>query len=153
MGYEVTINEKGRIIIPKEIRDKLNLKKGSKVKITLEKNGWIVINVKRISVNDIYGIAEKERVKIKEIEEALGFEGDDWFQYFYLRTFSDPSYGEREKEILETAEDNIPYSSTLVISQVLAHLERKGKAQSNSLLIIFKSLASLKQRGKILLTE
>ncbi|BFI74873.1 AbrB/MazE/SpoVT family DNA-binding domain-containing protein [Sulfurisphaera ohwakuensis] len=77
MGYEVTINEKGRIVIPKEIRDKLNLKKGSKVEITLEKNGWIVINVKRISVNDIYGIAEKERVKIEEIEEALGFEGDD----------------------------------------------------------------------------
>jgi len=33
--------------------------------------------VKRISVDDIYGIAGKEKVEIEEIEEALGFEDND----------------------------------------------------------------------------
>ncbi|MBB5254442.1 AbrB/MazE/SpoVT family DNA-binding domain-containing protein [Sulfurisphaera ohwakuensis] len=77
MGYIVTVDERGRIVIPKEIRDKLNLKEGSKVEVALEKDGKIVINVKRISVDNIYGIAGKEYVKIEEIEEALGFESDD----------------------------------------------------------------------------
>ncbi|AEE93282.1 VapB-type antitoxin [Acidianus hospitalis W1] len=77
MGYTVTIDEKGRIVIPKEIREKLNLKEGSKVEINLEKDGRIIINVKRLTVDDIYGIAGKESVKIEEIEEALSFEDND----------------------------------------------------------------------------
>jgi AbrB family looped-hinge helix DNA binding protein len=77
MGYIVTIDERGRIVIPKEIRDKLNLKEGRKVEITLDENGRIIINTKRIGVEDIYGIAGKESVNIEEIEEALSFENND----------------------------------------------------------------------------
>ncbi|PSN83223.1 AbrB family transcriptional regulator [Candidatus Marsarchaeota G2 archaeon ECH_B_SAG-F08] len=76
MGYIVTVDERGRIVIPKEIRDKLNLNEGSEVEISVE-DGRIIINVKKISVEDIYGIAGKESVKIEEIEEALGFEDND----------------------------------------------------------------------------
>ncbi|WP_240938798.1 type II toxin-antitoxin system VapC family toxin [Metallosphaera hakonensis] len=36
-------------------------------------------------------------------------------------------YGERAKELLEIVETEEAYSSTLIISQVLAHLERRGK--------------------------
>ena len=78
MGYIVTVDERGRIVIPKEIRDKLNLKEGSKVEINIE-NGRIIINVKKITIDDIYGIAGKESVKIEDIEEALGFEDNDLF--------------------------------------------------------------------------
>jgi len=78
MGYVVTVDERGRIVIPKEIRDKLNLKEGSKVEINIE-NGRIIINVKKITIDDIYGIAGKESVKIEDIEEALGFEDNDLF--------------------------------------------------------------------------
>ncbi|MUM64937.1 AbrB/MazE/SpoVT family DNA-binding domain-containing protein [Acidianus infernus] len=77
MGYIVTMDEKGRIVIPKEIRDELNLKEGSKVEVELEKDGRIIIKVKKLTVDDIYGIAGKESVKIEEIEEALGFEDND----------------------------------------------------------------------------
>jgi len=77
MGYTVTIDEKGRIVIPKEIREKLNLKEGSKVEINLEKDGKIIISVKRLSVDNIYGIAGKESIKIEEIEESLSFEDND----------------------------------------------------------------------------
>jgi looped-hinge helix DNA binding domain, AbrB family len=76
MGYIVTVDERGRIVIPKEIRDKLNLNEGSEVEISVE-DGRIIINVKKISVEDIYGIAGKESIKIEEIEEALGFEDND----------------------------------------------------------------------------
>ena len=76
MGYVVTVDERGRIVIPKEIRDKLNLKEGSKVEINLD-NGRIIINVKKITIDNIYGIAGKESVKIEDIEEALGFEDND----------------------------------------------------------------------------
>jgi AbrB family looped-hinge helix DNA binding protein len=79
MGYivTVTVDEKGRIVIPKEIREKLNLKEGSKVDISLEKDGRIIINVKRLTVDDIYGIAGKESAKIEEIEEALSLKDND----------------------------------------------------------------------------
>ncbi len=76
MGYIVTVDERGRIVIPKEIRDKLNLKEGSKVEINLD-NGRIIISVKKITIDNIYGIAGKESVKIEDIEEALGFEDND----------------------------------------------------------------------------
>jgi len=76
MGYVVTVDERGRIVIPKEIRDKLNLKEGSKVEINIE-NGRIIISVKKITIDNIYGIAGKESVKIEDIEEALGFEDND----------------------------------------------------------------------------
>jgi len=38
MGYIVTVDERGRVIIPKQIREKLNLKEGSKVEVDLEKD-------------------------------------------------------------------------------------------------------------------
>jgi AbrB family looped-hinge helix DNA binding protein len=53
MRQIVTIDKKGRIVIPKEIREKLNFKEGSKVNVNLEKDGRIVINVKRLTVDDI----------------------------------------------------------------------------------------------------
>lgn len=56
----------------------MNLKEGSKVEINIE-NGRIIINVKKITIDDIYGIAGKESVKIEDIEEALGFEDNDLF--------------------------------------------------------------------------
>jgi AbrB family looped-hinge helix DNA binding protein len=57
-------------VIPKEIREKF--KEGSKVNVNLEKDGRIIINVERLTIDDI--VAGKESVRIKEIEEALGFE-------------------------------------------------------------------------------
>ncbi|MQL54366.1 AbrB/MazE/SpoVT family DNA-binding domain-containing protein [Acidianus ambivalens] len=71
------MDKKGRIVIPKEVREKLNLKEGSKVEINMEKDGKIIISVKRLTVGNIYGIAGKESIKIEEIEEALSFEDNE----------------------------------------------------------------------------
>ena len=48
---------------------------------------------------------------------------------FVYVLFSDPSYGERAKELLKIAENEEAYSSTIVISQVLSHLERRKKIE------------------------
>ncbi|AWS00317.1 AbrB/MazE/SpoVT family DNA-binding domain-containing protein [Metallosphaera hakonensis] len=76
MGYTGTVDERGRVVIPKEIREKLNLREGSKVEITLD-NGRIIINLRKVSIDSIYGVAGKENVKIEDIEEALSFEDND----------------------------------------------------------------------------
>ncbi|WP_373468554.1 type II toxin-antitoxin system VapC family toxin [Acidianus infernus] len=61
---------------------------------------------------------------------------------FIYVLFSDPLYGERAKELLRTAEGGEVYSSTLVISQVLAHLERRKKVEAIPIFINY-----LKQSG------
>ena len=48
---------------------------------------------------------------------------------FIYVLFSDPIYGERAKELLKSAESEEAYCSTLAISQVFAHLERKKKVE------------------------
>ncbi|BDB99507.1 type II toxin-antitoxin system VapC family toxin [Saccharolobus caldissimus] len=48
---------------------------------------------------------------------------------FIYVLFSDPSYGERAKELLKIAENEEAYSSTIVISQVLSYLERRKKSE------------------------
>ncbi|ADB86447.1 type II toxin-antitoxin system VapC family toxin [Saccharolobus islandicus] len=48
---------------------------------------------------------------------------------FVYVLFSDPSYGERAKELLKIAENEEVYSSTIVISQVLSYLERRKKIE------------------------
>jgi predicted nucleic acid-binding protein len=46
---------------------------------------------------------------------------------FIYVLFADPLYGERAKKILQIAENEDAYTSTLVISQVLAHLNRRKR--------------------------
>ena len=49
---------------------------------------------------------------------------------FIYAMFSDPVYGERAKELLREAESKKAYTSTLLVSQVLAHLERRKRSQA-----------------------
>jgi len=46
---------------------------------------------------------------------------------FIYVLFADPLYGERAKKLLQIAENEDAYTSTLVISQVLAHLNRRKR--------------------------
>lgn len=71
---EVTVGEKGRVTLPFEIRKALGIREGDV--ITIEPRGKeIVLRPKRyVSVRDVEGAAALGKVKIKEIEEALGKE-------------------------------------------------------------------------------
>jgi predicted nucleic acid-binding protein len=49
---------------------------------------------------------------------------------FIYVLFADPLYGERAKKLLQIAENEDAYTSTLVISQVLAHLNRRKRTDA-----------------------
>jgi AbrB family looped-hinge helix DNA binding protein len=69
---EAEVEAKGRITIPARIRRDLGITKGEKLDIS-SKNGAIILRRKKVvSVSDIKGIIGPSKVKIKDIEEALG---------------------------------------------------------------------------------
>ncbi len=70
---EVEIKEKGRIIIPSKIRKALGLREGDKMKLEVTEGALQLKPSQTVKVHDIYGIA-KMKVKLKEIEDALGHE-------------------------------------------------------------------------------
>jgi AbrB family looped-hinge helix DNA binding protein len=40
---EVTVDEKGRVLIPKEVRDKVGLQAGSKARLKIEKENLVIM--------------------------------------------------------------------------------------------------------------
>lgn len=71
---EAKIGEKGRVTLPIEIRRTLGVREGDT--IIIEARGKeIVLKPKRyVSVKDAAGIAALGKVRIEEIEEAMGRE-------------------------------------------------------------------------------
>lgn len=75
MGFlETEVEEKGRITIPAQIRRNLGIAKGDKLEITT-KDGALILKRKRtVTVSDIQGILSKQRVKLEDIDRAMGRE-------------------------------------------------------------------------------
>ena len=70
---EIKIGNKGRITLPLKLRTSLGLKEGDSLTIEITNKG-ILLRPKGPSAREMWGIAKLERVKIEEIEEALGKE-------------------------------------------------------------------------------
>jgi AbrB family looped-hinge helix DNA binding protein len=69
---ETEVEEKGRITIPAQIRRNLGISKGEKLDITT-KDGALILRRKRtVTVLDIQGIIGKHRVKLSDIDNAMG---------------------------------------------------------------------------------
>lgn len=71
---ESTITSKGQTTIPKEIRDCLGLKAGSRVKYFIDMDGRVEILAVR-SITDLRGIVKSPRKKplsLKEMDDAVG---------------------------------------------------------------------------------
>lgn len=69
---EVTLREKGRIIIPAPIRRALGLREGDVLQL-LTVGGAIILKPKHIVTSDeLRGILGPMKVELKSIEEALG---------------------------------------------------------------------------------
>jgi AbrB family looped-hinge helix DNA binding protein len=71
---ESTITAKGQTTIPKEVRDRLGLKTGSRVKYFIDMDGRVEILGVR-SIADLRGIAKSPRkkpVSLKEMDDAIG---------------------------------------------------------------------------------
>jgi AbrB family looped-hinge helix DNA binding protein len=73
---EAEVEDKGRITIPAQLRRNLGIARGDKLDITT-KDGALILKRKGIvTVSDIQGIAGKHKVKLEDIDNAMGREED-----------------------------------------------------------------------------
>jgi len=71
---KVTVEKRGRIVIPAEIRRALGIREGSELIVELD-NGRIVLTpVRKLTARDLFGAAGEEEVSLEEIENALSDE-------------------------------------------------------------------------------
>jgi len=72
-----TLTSKGQLTIPKEVRRRLNLKAGDRLKFIINEKGGIEILPVRVSVKDLEGILPvlEKPVSLEEMEEAILEEG------------------------------------------------------------------------------
>jgi antitoxin PrlF len=70
---EAVITSKGQVTVPKEIRDRLRLRNGQKIRFTIEDDGRAVITPAYTRLADLAGFLPKpkRRVSIKEMNEAV----------------------------------------------------------------------------------
>ena len=69
-----TLTSKGQITIPREVRERLHLKTGSRVDFIVEASGQVVLKPLDSSFRSIRGIVRSRRkrpVSIKEMNEAI----------------------------------------------------------------------------------
>ncbi|MBR8834909.1 MAG: type II toxin-antitoxin system PrlF family antitoxin [Stigonema ocellatum SAG 48.90 = DSM 106950] len=73
-----TITSKGQTTIPKEIRDKLNLRPGDRISFIVEADGKVYIQPLNVNVEQLSGILHKsvrEVVSIEQMNEAIEHSG------------------------------------------------------------------------------
>ncbi|MBW4593961.1 MAG: type II toxin-antitoxin system PrlF family antitoxin [Brasilonema angustatum HA4187-MV1] len=69
-----TITSKGQTTIPKEIREKLNLRPGDRINFIIEPDGKVYIQPVNIQVEELSGILhkpERKPVSFEEMNEAI----------------------------------------------------------------------------------
>jgi AbrB family looped-hinge helix DNA binding protein len=87
MKHESNLTSKGQVTIPKDIRDALGLKPGSKVRFELGADGNAVIR----AADAAHELAQREAEIIRRVREARarferentlpkGMSADDWYQ-------------------------------------------------------------------------
>ncbi|MFN6480810.1 AbrB/MazE/SpoVT family DNA-binding domain-containing protein [Nostoc sp. DedQUE07] len=77
----VTITTKGEVIIPKEIRDYLNIDIGSKVDFVIDENGTVKLIPLNVPVQTLSGILHRPAMKsatLEEMEAAIQEGASDW---------------------------------------------------------------------------
>ncbi len=67
---EVTVEDRGRVIIPKAVRDKLGIRGGEKMKVK-EKDGEVVMRPVKSgdSLKELKGVVKKSDVDPMEVKE------------------------------------------------------------------------------------
>jgi len=68
----VWLREKGRITIPASIRKALGLREGDRLQLSVDQGAIILKPERVVTAREIKGIIGPAKVKIEEVEEALG---------------------------------------------------------------------------------
>jgi AbrB family looped-hinge helix DNA binding protein len=69
-----TITSKGQVTIPRQIREKLELKVGDKLNFQYQKNGTVLLAVASKKVNEVYGMLAyraKKPVSVEQMNEGI----------------------------------------------------------------------------------
>jgi AbrB family looped-hinge helix DNA binding protein len=75
IGEAVFVDEKGCIVIPASIRMRLGIKLGTEFVVEESSCGRILLRPKRkLSARDLLGVADRERVRLEDVENALAEE-------------------------------------------------------------------------------
>jgi antitoxin PrlF len=71
-SYEATITSKGQLTVPKEIRERLNLRAGAKVRFNVE-DGRVVLTRSGTKLADLFGILGKppRSATLEEMDQAI----------------------------------------------------------------------------------
>jgi len=72
-SYEATVTSKGQITLPKEMRKRLRLREGDKVRFTAEDGGRIVMARAGHSIRDMFGILGEppRNLTLEEMDEVI----------------------------------------------------------------------------------
>jgi antitoxin PrlF len=75
-----TVTSKGQITIPKEVRDRLNLKTGSRLDFVIEASGRVILKPLSSDFRSLRGMIKSKRkspVSIEEMNDAIarGYSG------------------------------------------------------------------------------
>jgi AbrB family looped-hinge helix DNA binding protein len=71
---EARMTSKGQITVPKDVRMKLNLKPGDRVRFVIEADGRVRFWPARRDISELVGVLPKPRraLSIEEMDEAIG---------------------------------------------------------------------------------
>lgn len=70
---EATVTSKGQITLPKEVRTKLGLKQGDRVRFVIEDDGRVRLLPAKRDISELVGILPrpKRRISLEEMDEAV----------------------------------------------------------------------------------
>ena len=54
--YHVTVTDRGRLVVPAEIREKLKIRDGDRVAVTIEADGSISVTTKDVALDQLQGM-------------------------------------------------------------------------------------------------
>ena len=54
--YHVTVTDRGRLVLPAEIREKLKIRDGDRVAVTLEEDGSVSITTRQVALDHLQGM-------------------------------------------------------------------------------------------------
>ncbi len=73
LTYEATLTSKGQVTVPKEVRERLGLRAGRKVRFSLEDGERVTMEPAGHSISDLFGILGKppRSATLEEMDEAI----------------------------------------------------------------------------------
>jgi antitoxin PrlF len=71
--FDVPVTDKGQLTIPKDVRQRLGLRKGGKVRLTLEGDDRVVMQPKEVRLSDLAGMLGKppRSLTLEEIDDVI----------------------------------------------------------------------------------